>query len=323
MAVHIRDLSYAHNVAASNHPALDAITLNLPPGSRTVIVGPNGGLHRPLRKSTLLQILAGKRLVNTAEIRIKDRDVFRDSPPGVTFLGTEWAMNPVVRSDIVVSHFLDSVGGYRHKERRDKLLDLLRLTLTKYLPVQLVFGLMAPFDVDLDVLVREELVTYLKNDSEARGATILYATHIFDGLNAFPTHIAHMSFGRLVTAPSPWPLTPESPLSTQYGSSTLYQIALQWLREDREYRRDLEKQGRKLRGARRDETVPSDSETFYRKYEQSPLGKTGPQRAGHRSDLAASCVDKIPALKSTPNKPLNGRRIFESQRLSPPSIATQ
>lgn len=63
--------------------------------------------------------------MNGADIRILDRDVFRDSPPGVTFLGTEWAMNPVVRGDIVVSHFLDSVGGYRHKARRDLLLDIL------------------------------------------------------------------------------------------------------------------------------------------------------------------------------------------------------
>lgn len=38
-------------------------------------------------------------------------------------------MNPVVRSDIVVSAFLDSVGGYRHKERRDKLLDILDVDL--------------------------------------------------------------------------------------------------------------------------------------------------------------------------------------------------
>ena len=43
-------------------------------------------------KSTLLQILAGKRLVSSpgADIRIKDRDVFRNSPEGVSFLGTEW-----------------------------------------------------------------------------------------------------------------------------------------------------------------------------------------------------------------------------------------
>lgn len=43
-------------------------------------------------KSTLLQLLAGKKLVTTAgaDIRIKGQDVFHDSPPGVTFLGTEW-----------------------------------------------------------------------------------------------------------------------------------------------------------------------------------------------------------------------------------------
>ena len=43
-------------------------------------------------KSTLLQILAGRRLITSqaADVRIKGKDVFRDSPPGVTFLGTEW-----------------------------------------------------------------------------------------------------------------------------------------------------------------------------------------------------------------------------------------
>ncbi|KAJ7744457.1 P-loop containing nucleoside triphosphate hydrolase protein [Mycena maculata] len=275
MSIFTRSLSYAHNAI----PALDSISLDLPPGSRTVIIGPNGA-----GKSTLLQILAGKRLVNAADIRIKERDVFRDSPPGVCFLGTEWAMNPVVRGDIVVSHFLDSVGGYRHKERRDTLLDILDVDLDWHMHqisdgerrrVQLVFGLMEPFDVllldevtvDLDVLVRDDLLRFLKRDSETRGATIIYATHIFDGLNQFPTHIAHMSFGRLVIPPGPWPIPPDSALSAQFGSSTLYNVALQWLREDREYRRELEKKGRKVRGARRDETVPSDSETFYKKYD--------------------------------------------------------
>ncbi|KAJ7682819.1 P-loop containing nucleoside triphosphate hydrolase protein [Mycena polygramma] len=280
MAVFIRSLTYVHN-PTSESPALDRVSLNLPPGSRTVIVGPNGA-----GKSTLLQILAGKRLVSAADILIKDRDVFRDSPPGVTFLGTEWAMNPVVRGDILVSHFLDSVGGYRHKERRDTLLDILDVDLDWHMHnisdgerrrVQLVFGLMAPYDVllldevtvDLDVLVRDDLLRFLKSDSETRGATIIYATHIFDGLNHFPTHIAHMSFGRLVIPPSPWPIPSDSALSAQFGSSTLYAVALQWLKEDRDYRRELEKNGRKVRGARRDQAVPSDSETFYKKYDYS------------------------------------------------------
>ena len=45
------------------------------------------------------------------------------------YLGTEWSNNPVVRSDIVVSDFLDSVGGYRHKARRDHLLRILDVDL--------------------------------------------------------------------------------------------------------------------------------------------------------------------------------------------------
>jgi hypothetical protein len=43
--------------------------------------------------------------------------------------------------------------------------------------------------VDLDVLARANLLTYLKKEGEERGATIIYATHIFDGLDDWPTHI--------------------------------------------------------------------------------------------------------------------------------------
>jgi hypothetical protein len=43
--------------------------------------------------------------------------------------------------------------------------------------------------VDLDVLARANLLTYLKKECEERGATIIYATHIFDGLDDWPTDI--------------------------------------------------------------------------------------------------------------------------------------
>ncbi|EIN10756.1 P-loop containing nucleoside triphosphate hydrolase protein [Punctularia strigosozonata HHB-11173 SS5] len=280
-AVHVDHLTFAHT---NTPPALENVNIHLPPGSRTILVGANGA-----GKSTLLQILAGKRLVTApgAVIQIKDRDVFRNTPEGVTFLGTEWAMNPVVRGDIVVSHFLDSIGGYRHKERRDRLLDILDVDLDWHMHaisdgerrrVQLVMGLMAPWDVllldevtvDLDVLVRDNLLSFLREECETRNATILYATHIFDGLDTFPTHVAHMRFGTMVTEPTPWPLPsdPSSGTSPSKGSS-LYALALQWLSEDREYRRALEKQGRKTRGAKADQGVPTDSETFYRKYDYS------------------------------------------------------
>lgn len=227
-------------------------------------------------------------------------------------------MNPVVRSDIVVSHFLDSVGGYRYKERRDLLLDLLDVDLDWHMHnisdgerrrVQLCMGLMMPWDillldevtVDLDVLVRHKLLEFLKQDSKERGATIICecvtpsfllrfkprdppdATHIFDGLNNFPTHLAHLRLGAFIQPPTPWSLGDGS----QGG---LYDIALQWLTEDRAYRRRLELNGRKTRGARREAVrvffllfatpcsiarltalllvqpgAPSDSEIFYKK----------------------------------------------------------
>ena len=118
-------------------------------------------------------------------------------------------MNPVVRGDIVVADFLNSVGGYRYKERRDILLDILDVDLDWHMHaisdgerrrVQLVMGLMGEWNVllldevrlmplkflsqldtsttnqvtvDLDVMVRDDLLTFLKKDSKQRGATIL------------------------------------------------------------------------------------------------------------------------------------------------------
>ncbi|CAL1700153.1 unnamed protein product [Somion occarium] len=254
-----KDLTYKH--AHEVEPSLINISFALPKGTRTILVGANGA-----GKSTLLQILAGKRLLTQegTDVRIKDKDVF------------------LVRGDIVVSDFLNSVGGYRHKDRRDILLDILDVDLDWHMHaisdgerrrVQLVMGLMGQWDVllldevtvDLDVLVRDDLLTFLKSDSETRGATILYATHIFDGLDTFPTHVAHMHLGAFVTPPTSWPF---SDVTAHGCSPRLYNVALEWLKKDRAHRRELERNGRKARGANKSE-VPSDSETFYRKYDYS------------------------------------------------------
>lgn len=71
-----------------------------------------------------------------------------------------------------------------------------------------------------------------------------------------------MRFGAFVTGPTPWPF--QAPVSDATKTSTipatppsLYSIALKWLTEDREYRRELEKQGKKTRGARRAEVCGS------------------------------------------------------------------
>lgn len=106
--ISVDKLTYAH--AQETEPSLSDVNLHLPKGSRTILVGANGGAQshsagnvslfslsqltagRTAGKSTLLQLLAGKRLISTpgTDVRIKGRDVFRNSPPGITFLGTEW-----------------------------------------------------------------------------------------------------------------------------------------------------------------------------------------------------------------------------------------
>ncbi|PWN28189.1 hypothetical protein BDZ90DRAFT_279311 [Jaminaea rosea] len=308
-AISVRNLTYSFqpHLPASLHN----INLTLPQGSRTLLIGANGA-----GKSTLLRLLAGKRLVSNKSgtptpITVFDRDVFNSPPSGITYLGTEWAMNPVVRSDIVVDDFLNSVGGYRYKARRDRLLDLLDVDLDWHMHaisdgerrrVQLCMGLMAPWTVllldevtvDLDVQVRSDLLAFLKEEAEERGATIVYATHIFDGLHDFPSHVVHMRLGEVVDESGPnaqaapsllWPPSDSDMQRLRSSSASaardskdgvLLNIALDWLRADRKLREEREAAAGdkgKQRGARKglgkDAVVESDSEKFYTRYDYS------------------------------------------------------
>ena len=115
--------------------------------------------------------------------------------------------------------------------------------------VQIVLGLMEPWEmllldevtVDLDVLVRQDLLTFLKRETEERNATIVYATHIFDGLGSWPTHVAHISDGEIDFVRDITKGFPEldKVLSTRADKDTalLYNSPLllvveQWLRDD-------------------------------------------------------------------------------------------
>lgn len=51
--------------------------------------------------------------------------------------------------------------------------------------------------MDLDVLARADLLKFLRKECEERGATIIYATHIFDGLENWPSHIVYVANGKL------------------------------------------------------------------------------------------------------------------------------
>lgn len=42
------------------------------------------------------------------------------------------------------------------------------------------------------MLVRSSLIQFLKEESETRNVTIVYATHIFDGIGDWPTHVCNL-----------------------------------------------------------------------------------------------------------------------------------
>ncbi|KAH8600777.1 putative ABC transporter [Bisporella sp. PMI_857] len=221
---------------------LEGITLSLPPASRTLLIGANGA-----GKTTLLRLLSGKRLAPSNTVSVGGLDPFKDGLEGVTYLGLEWVLNPIVRTDIGVKELLKSVGGDHFPERRDELVSVLDIDLEWRMHavsdgerrrVQLAMGLIRPWrillldeiTVDLDLLSRSNFLAFLKKETETRPCTIVYATHILDNLAQWPTHLVHMSLGKVKECGA----TSEFDLSTRgtTGNSHLGELVLTWLKDD-------------------------------------------------------------------------------------------
>jgi CCR4-NOT complex subunit CAF16 len=198
-------------------------------------------------KSTLLRLLSGKRLAPTGTILIGGVDPFKDGLEGVTYLGVEWVLNPIVRTDIDVETLLASVGGDHYPARRDELAEILDIDLRWHMHavsdgerrrVQLAMGLLRPWNlllldeitVDLDLLSRNNFLSFLKQETQTRQCTIVYATHILDNLASWPTHLVHMHLGKL----RDWGTMEKFHVCGGQLSenSQLGELVLEWLRRD-------------------------------------------------------------------------------------------
>ncbi|KAI7854248.1 P-loop containing nucleoside triphosphate hydrolase protein [Circinella umbellata] len=245
LVVDVKDFTFSYG----GPDILKNLNLQVKRGERVLVVGGNG--HG---KTTLLRILAGKRKMN-GHVRVFDRDAFVDAPAGVLYLGTDWAHNTHIRSDMSVDFFLSSMGSKRWPERTKELIDVLEVDLNWRLHqlsdgqlrrVQLTMGLLQPWELllldevtmDLDILVRTELLKYLRNECETRGATIIYATHIFDGLGTWMTHIARMADGAILVKQD-MKNFPEFEALKKYHQehglmdSPLMALCYNWLKEDK------------------------------------------------------------------------------------------
>jgi len=200
-------------------------------------------------KTTLLRLLSGKRMAPSGSVSIAGVDPFKEGLEGVTYLGLEWVLNPIVRTDIDVPTLLASVGGDYYSDRRDQLVSILDIDLNWRMHavsdgerrrVQLAMGLLRPWTillldeitVDLDLLSRSNFLKFLKQETETRPCTIVYATHILDNLADWPSHLVHMSLGRVKKWGSMEDFNVLADKSIQTGNSQLGELVLRWLQED-------------------------------------------------------------------------------------------
>ena len=112
-------------------------------------------------------------------------------------------------ADIAVRKMMEKLQA-SYPERRDELQEMLGIDLNwrihqlsdgKHHRVQLFLGLVRPFTVllldevttSLDVCVRQDLLRWLVRESDERGATIVYATHIFDGLDDWASPLYYLN----------------------------------------------------------------------------------------------------------------------------------
>ncbi|KAI8972377.1 P-loop containing nucleoside triphosphate hydrolase protein [Pilobolus umbonatus] len=234
---------------------LDDFNLTVESGQRCILVGANGA-----GKTTLLRMLGGKRMMEHGQVKVYGQDAFVDAPEGITYLGTEWANNPIVKSDLSVDYLLKSMGSDRWEERTELLLFVLdvdrrwhmhQLSDGQRRRVQLVMGLLQPWrlllldevTVDLDILARSDFLNFLRLETEERGCTIVYATHIFDGLGDWATHIAHVADGHCLSFHDIHHCAELDAIKEEHKSrsrldSPLTTLCLQWLREDRDRQRN-------------------------------------------------------------------------------------
>lgn len=209
-----------HIYDGKNTPALDNICLEANAGQCILLVGPNGA-----GKSTFLRILAGKLLYkenvenNEDTVQVLSKHPFRCTTLNNdrSHMDINWGQRTIAFSghgiplqcDIRVADMM-SVLQKTYPERRERLLEVLEINTEWRMHmvsdgqrrrVQLFFGLLRPYKIllmdevtiSLDALVRWNILNWIKKDCIERGALCIYATHIFDGMNEWCSHLVYLN----------------------------------------------------------------------------------------------------------------------------------
>ena len=252
-AVELRALRYAY---PGEPPVLAGCSLGLPPGSRCLLVGENGA-----GKSTALQVLAGHLMVPKDQVRVLGRPAFHDTrlttSGDLSYLGGTWRQDVAfagygvaLQGDFAAGEMIRNVKG-TDLARVDHLIKMLDIDegwrMTKVSDgqrrrVQICMGLLKEYrvllldeiTVDLDLVGRLDLLAFFKRECEERGATIVYATHIFDGMDHWADHVAYVARGQLQEF-GPAAAYPE------LAEGRLVELVERWLRQEQAIVAELRK----------------------------------------------------------------------------------
>jgi len=239
-AIQVRDLTFRY--APDLPDVLVGVDLDIAAGSRCLLVGANGA-----GKTTLLRILGGRHMVDHDIVRVLGRPAFHDVSlaEDVATLGGVFPFDADLRVGKIV-------GGVRNTDPdlRDRLIDVLGVDLDWSMArvsdgqrrrVQILLGLLRrpqlllldEVTTDLDVIARQDLLAYLRETTEQDGTTIVYATHIFDTLDDWATHLAYLVHGRIALMLPLDQIDDLTELKRQGSSAPLMRMVDRWLRRDR------------------------------------------------------------------------------------------
>lgn len=255
-------------------PFIQGCSIHLPRGAKCLLIGANGA-----GKTTLLQLIAGKYMVGKDSILVLGRSPFHDTAltcsGQLSYLGTSWRKDVAfagygvqLQGDISAGKMIFGVEGV-DPDRRSRLVQLLDIDLYQRITtmsdgqrrrVQICMGLLKPYEVllldeitvDLDVVGRLALLKFFDEECSQRGATIIYATHIFDGMEDWISHIAYLESGKIMTG------GPKSCLPTLSANNKLLHVVEAWLRTERDKRHEA----MRVAKAARDAAGLGDSESI-------------------------------------------------------------
>jgi CCR4-NOT complex subunit CAF16 len=240
-----KNLSYCYGGGATyatrafSEPKLIDVNCSFAAGSRVLVAGANGA-----GKSTLMSIIGGKRMVPRDQCKIFGKAVFHDSSLNRDrmYCGDWW------RTDFFFNITVGELIGESRiaTDRVQKLIDIMQINtswrinaisdgqrrrcqLLECLAEEKSVYILDEITTDLDLFAREGLLRFLREESEQKGATIFYATHIFDHLADWATDMLFFSKARIAKSCSMADLREYHDMVAKGVRVPLYKLVRDWV----------------------------------------------------------------------------------------------